>query len=465
MFRFRSIVGRAIALHLAAIVVTSILMPLALYSMLKYAAQDLHERALREQADELVRLIDRAPDGTLQVHLTPRLADLYSSDYRRYSYAVGDKSGHVLISSFPDGRAITRIPPPVDKTFTFSGRYDGTDIFGISEPVEIAGEKLWIEVSQDLAHRDVLIDDIVADFFSRVGWITAPILLVLLAIDVAIIRRALHPVVAASNLVERIGPLHTDLRLPEVSMPREVRPLVHAVNQALDRLEEGFRGQREFTADAAHELRTPLAILRTQIDMIGDRELAKSLRHDVETMSRLVNQLLEMAELDTVVIGRSETADLVAVSAETAAFLAPIAVAQDKRVAVAGARHPILVIGNAEMLGRAVRNLVENALAHTPPRTTVEIEIDPEGAILVSDRGPGVALADREQIFRRFWRRDRRRQGSSGLGLSIVARIAERHGATISVADRAGGGAVFTLAFPGVLAAAQTAQPELAPAK
>ncbi|HXC26525.1 MAG TPA: ATP-binding protein [Stellaceae bacterium] len=465
MFRFRSVVGRAIALNLMAIAVTSIFMPLALYLMLKHAADDLHEHALREQATELVNLIDRGPDGQLRVHLTPSLADLYSPDYARYSYAVGTPDGRVLLSSFADKRSITKTTPPMDAMVTFSGRYDGIEIFGISEPVEIAGERLWVEVSQDLAHRDVLIDDIVADFFTRVGWITAPILALLLVIDVAIIRRAMRPVIAASNLAERIGPLRTDLRLPEADMPREVQPLVHAVNQALDRLDEGFRGQREFTADAAHELRTPLAILRTQIDMIADRELAQSLRQDVENMSRLVNQLLEMAELETFVIDSDETADLVAVATEIAAFLAPIAVANDKRVAVAGVHDPVYVRGNADMLGRALRNLVENALVHTSPQTTVEITIDGHGAITVSDRGPGVPAAEREQIFHRFWRRDRRRQGSSGLGLSIVARIAERHGAAVSVADRPGGGAAFTLKFPQVVAAPESARPELAAAK
>ena len=130
-------------------------------------------------------------------------------------------------------------------------------------------------MSQDLAHRDVLIDDIVADFFTRVGWITAPILLLLLVIDVAIFRRALQPdrrrLDASPSGSARRAPI---CACPKTAMPREVLPLVRAVNQALDRLEEGFRGQREFTADAAHELRTPLAILRTQIDMIADRELA-----------------------------------------------------------------------------------------------------------------------------------------------------------------------------------------------
>jgi signal transduction histidine kinase len=112
-----------------------------------------------------------------------------------------------------------------------------------------------------------------------------------------------------------------------------------------------------------------------------------------------------------------------------------------------------------------VRNLVENALVHTPPGTTVEITVDSRGAITVSDRGPGVPRAEREHIFRRFWRRDRRRQGSAGLGLSIVARIAERHGARVSVGDRTGGGAAFTLSFPTAVGEPMETRRELVPAK
>lgn len=461
----RSVVRRTIALHLIAISITAILMPLALYLMLHRAADDLHERALREQAAELVQLISRGPDGQLQVRMTPRLQELYSADYARYSFAIGEPDGRVLLSSFSTPHAITRTSPPIDRVMPFSGWYDGVHLFGISMPVEIAGEQLWIEVSQDLAHRDVLIDDIVNDFFSRVGWITAPILLVLLAIDVGIIRQTIQPIVGASRLAARIGPSRTDLRLPEAGMPREVLPLVQAVNQALERLEEGFRLQREFTADAAHELRTPLAILRTQIDMIPDADLAQSLRADVENMSRLVNQLLEIAELDTVVVDADETADLVAVSTEIAAFIAPLALSRNRTVAVSGTPGPVLVRGNADTIGRAVRNLVENALAHTPAGTTVEITVEPTGVLRVGDSGPGVPAPDREQIFRRFWRRDRQRTGSAGLGLAIVARIATMYDATISISDNPGGGALFTLRFPTVLAAPREPAPELVAAK
>jgi signal transduction histidine kinase len=465
MFRFRSVVGGTIALHLVAIAVTSILMPFALYLMLQHAAQDLHDRALREQAGEIVHYVTSEADGRLQLKLPAALAELYSEAYGRYAFAVLDETGKVLFSSLSDNRPIVSTAFRGPSVAYFHRRRNGAEIYGVSVPAEATGQKLWVQVSQDLAHRDVLIDDIVADFFTRVGWITAPILLILLAIDVVIFRRALRPVIAASTLAGRIGPARTDLRLPETGMPQEVQPLVHAVNQALDRLDEGFRAQREFTADAAHELRTPLTILRTEIDMIPDRDLARSLRDDVESMTRLVNQLLDMAELETFVVDPEETADLGAVAAEVAAYLAPLALAQSKTVEVNEPNAAVRVLGNADTIGRAIRNLVENALVHTPPETAVEIAIEPAGIVRVSDHGPGVPGSEREFIFRRFWRRDRRRQGSAGLGLSIVARIAEMHHAAIGVDDRPGGGAVFTLTFPRVIAVPAEPERELAAAQ
>ena len=459
--KFRSVVSRIIALHLVAIAVTSICMPLALYMMLNYAAQELHHRALREQAAEILRYLDRGPDGAAQLLLPAALAHFYSEAYGRSAYAVLDPAGRVLFSSVAGNRAITRARPQANPFEYFTLHREGTDIFGVTVTADIGGQPLMLQVSEDLGHRDVLIDDIVAEFFTRVSWITAPILLLLLVIDVVIFRRALRPIIAASALAERIGPARTELRLPERGMPQEVVPLVRAVNQALDRLEEGFRGQREFTADAAHELRTPLAILRTQIDMIADRELAKSLRDDIESMSRLVNQLLDIAELETFVISEGEIADLTTIATDVAAYIAPLALSQHKTVAVTGARHPVLVRGNADTLGRAVRNLVENALVHTAPGTTVEISVAGAGELRVMDRGPGVPSAEREQIFQRFWRRDRRRVGSAGLGLAIVKRIAEMHGATVSVSDRQGGGAIFTIRFPGAIEAAATTERQL----
>jgi signal transduction histidine kinase len=274
-----------------------------------------------------------------------------------------------------------------------------------------------------------------------------PILLVLLITDIAIFRRALRPLREASDIAAEIGPARPGLRLPTKEIPREVRPLVSAVNLGLDRLEEGFKIQRDFTADAAHELRTPLSILRTRIDVLEDTEIREALRHNVEGMAHIVGQLLDIAELDAVAIDPSETADLQSVAAEVAEFVAPLALAQGKDVALSGASEPVWVKGSAEMLSRAIRNLAENAINHTAPGSTVEFVVEDNGKVSVLDQGPGIAEHERKLIFRRFWRRDRRKAGSTGLGLSIVQRIAELHSATITVENRRPNGACFSLQF------------------
>jgi len=116
-----------------------------------------------------------------------------------------------------------------------------------------------------------------------------------------------------------------------------------------------------------------------------------------------------------------------------------------KTIALTGATGPVWVHGNAEALFRAVRNLVENSIRHTPAGVSIEVELTEDGVVRVADDGPGVPESDREAIFRRFWRRDRGSTEGRGLGLAIVSRVAEAHDGSITVEDRPGGGAVFTL--------------------
>jgi signal transduction histidine kinase len=125
-----------------------------------------------------------------------------------------------------------------------------------------------------------------------------------------------------------------------------------------------------------------------------------------------------------------------------------LAIAQGKEISLDAADEPVWVNGNADLLYRAVRNLVENALRHTREGTAVELVVKADGTVTVLDQGPGVHDDDRAFLFRRFWRRDRRRAGSAGLGLSIVRRIAEAHMASITVENRKTGGASFSLRFP-----------------
>jgi signal transduction histidine kinase len=194
----------------------------------------------------------------------------------------------------------------------------------------------------------------------------------------------------------------------------------------------------------AHELRTPLAIMRARVDSLEAGPVRDALRSDLVNMTRTVSQVLDIAELESFVVGDAK-ADLHAVCAEAVGFMAPLAVDMSKTIALTGADGPVWVHGHAEALFRAVRNLVDNAIRHTPSGGSIEVDVSGDGVVRVLDDGPGVPEAERESIFRRFWRRDRTQAESRGLGLAIVARVAETHDGSVTVENRPGGGAVFTL--------------------
>jgi len=447
MISFKSIFARIIFLHVIALVITAIVMPVVLYWFFKWAANDLHDQAMREQARLVSHYLVLRPDGSWALDLPPALEDIYSQAVGRYAYAVIDDTGRVLFSSLKDRSPIFSADPRSSDVAYLETRRGNAAVSGVSLVKEMDGRSVWVQVGEDLAHRDVIIDDIVADFFKRVGWITLPMLLFLLAIDIVIFRRALRPLLNASEMAKKINPNRTDVRLPPEEIPKEILSLEQAVNQALDRLEAGFRMQREFTADAAHELRTPLTILRSRVDTLADRGVSKALHQDIEGMARIISQLLDIAELESFSIDPHEKADLRTICAEVAEFAAPLALAKGKNIALSGSDASVWVNGNPEMLSRAIRNLVENAINYAPPATTVEIVVEGSGMVRVLDEGPGIKEEERALIFQRFWRRDRRRTGNAGLGLSIVQRIADTHAATISVENRPTGGANFSLSF------------------
>ena len=429
---FEALIWRIVFLHIIAIAIVAIFLPLVLFWLLNSEIDHLHRDAMRAQAEVLAERIAVQADGTVTLNLPESLQGLYSEAYGRYQYDIRDADGRLLISSHKKPGVVAA------PSETISGA-------GVSRTID--GRTVQIQVAEDLAHRDVIIDDIVANFFRRVGWITIPILLILLATDIVIFRRAIAPLLKASKEATNIGPARTDIRLPTGKIPREIMPLVTAVNQALDRLEGGFRVQRQFTADAAHQLRTPLAILRTRVETLGDASARGALGADIEGMSRIVSQLLEIAELDTLVLDPEETADLRAVCADVVGSIAPFALAQHKDIALRGTDEPVLIRGNAEMLQRAIFNLAENAIKFTARESAVDVEVRDDGSVQVRDCGPGIAEGEHELIFQRFWRADRARSDGAGLGLSIVRGVVEDHAATIAVENLPDGGAQFTLRF------------------
>ena len=447
MIRFKSILSRIVVLHVIAVVITSVLMSVALSWLLTVAANNIHNEAMAGQAEMINRHLSVSLSGDLSLQLPAHLQGLYSQPYGRYSFAVVDDRGAVLFSSLVDPVTIFPVNAGGPAVQFIEKRKGAAPISGASMRHVIGGRTLYIQAAEDLSNRDVLTDDIVSDFYRNVGWIILPILLVLVGVDIFIFRRALLPLRQASEIAKSIGPSRTDIRLPLKELPGEVRPLVRAINQALDRLDQGFRSQRDFTADAAHELRTPLSVLRARIDMLEDQDGTAPLKRDIDAISHIVGQLLDITELDALEIDENERADLHEACAEVIKSVAPLALRQGREIGLLGVSGPVWVQGNSEMIKRALRHLADNAIKHTPPRTAIEFTIEPNGRVIVSDQGPGVPIDERDHVFRRFWRRDRSKIGSTGLGLPIVRRIAELHGARINLENRPTGGAEFSIQF------------------
>jgi signal transduction histidine kinase len=255
----------------------------------------------------------------------------------------------------------------------------------------------------------------------------------------------LRPLRRLSQLAGNIAPATIDARLPVESAPREVAPLVEAFNAALDRLEAGWRAQRDFSANAAHELRTPLATLRAQVESLLEPDERRAASEEFERLGRLIGQLLSLADAEGGVPGPAARVDLVALSRAVATDMAGPILSSGRSVGFDSASETFAVEGHAGLAETALRNLLENAVRHTPPGAEILVSVDAAGVVRVSDDGPGVAAEIRHRVFERFTRGDPKGSGA-GLGLSIVRQIMERHGGAARLVDTERG-ACFELDF------------------
>jgi signal transduction histidine kinase len=444
--RFGTIVSRIFWLHLVAIGAAALAMTAGIYLLLNAALAGFERHALSEHAAAIADALRADPAGA-RMALSPQLREMYAEGYGGYAFAVVGSDGKALFSSVPGGGALFAADPRRGGPSYFQRPRGPNAFFGASYAERVGGRPVWIQVRQSLENPDVFVDDVVFQFLHQIGWLIAATVALLLAADIFIVQRALAPVREASERAEAIDPARIDVRLPTEALPSEVEPLVVAMNRALDRLEAGFRAQREFTADAAHELRTPLAILRLRADTLADQDAARMIRADVERMGRLVDQLLVITEMETFALSSTDKVDLREIGLEVSSFMAPLAIAAAKYLELDVGEAPVWIRGQGEALVRALRNLVENAIAHTPAGGAVVIAVDADGSVAVSDQGVGVAEHERELIFQRFWRRDRQSAKGSGLGLSIVQRIVAAHGGSITVDSTPSGGARFLLRF------------------
>lgn len=272
----------------------------------------------------------------------------------------------------------------------------------------------------------------------------APVTILLLLLNVYIVRRMLAPLSASAAEVDALDPSRMDTRLSIPPNPREVRALVLAINRALDRLQEAMRTLESFTADAAHEMRTPLSILKLRIDALEPGPIKDRLREDVAAMTRLVNQMLDLAQADTLDAQMNHTVHLSTLVQDVVERMLPMAVARGCDIELID-RGGGSVRGHAEALARVLTNLIDNAIAHSPRDCRVDVIVGPGPRVEVRDRGPGFTPETSEHLFRRFWRGPSPGHAGAGLGLAIAQSILSRHGASIAADNASDGGAVFTV--------------------
>jgi signal transduction histidine kinase len=416
-----------------------------LYLKATRAQSYLEQRALVQQAREISDFIYVGADGAVVLSLPPRLSEAYNSVKSNYRYAVRDEAGRIVAAS---GRGVGPLPALMaGQRRSYEQTSGDTRIVGAAIETTFGQRTFTTQVEQIAPPFRSINAAVFNEFVADGGWLIIVFLLAQLGISVFTVRRGLLPLEALSALAGRINPGSSSIRLPQSGVPQEILPLVGAVNSALDRLDEGMQQQREFTFNAAHQLRTPLTVLAANIDLMKDEVVAAKLRYDIDLMSRIVTQLLLVARLENLNICVDEQVELRSMAREAAENLGPLAISSHKTLEVDAPTTPVFVRGNTRAVVAAVSNLIENALNHSPPGGAVTIRVTPSPSIEVLDSGPGVPQHMREKVFERFWRGETSKEGA-GLGLAIVRRIMRALRGEVSVADAPGGGAKFSLEFP-----------------
>lgn len=297
---------------------------------------------------------------------------------------------------------------------------------------------------------------------TAIGGVLVWLLMVLIAWQVT--RHALKPVNEIVRQVQKIDPLQLSQRLPVGPVDDELARITRTVNQMLDRIEAGYRRERQFTGDASHEMRNPLAKMLAEIDLALSKprdnrhylETVERLRRYVLDMQRLAESLLILARLE----GRLEELpmerfDLADLSVEVVRGLPPHAT-QRVQLELGQSQDPMQVTGHRRLIGVLLRNLLDNALRYSPQDSPVHVRIHRNCAsvrIEVEDHGPGIPAEDRALAFNRFHRLERSRSkqtGGVGLGLSIARAIADVHGTTVTLGSANGSGTLASFTLPSI---------------
>lgn len=375
--------------------------------------------------------IKRDETGQLSVEMTPELVDLRAETPQLWFVAQDDFGRSVSFGSVPQHYA------------SLVGRLSDLSFAQLRDrhpPYQLAA--VARRQTTDIGDLTILGHGALSDLNLTVilasNVIVLPIFVLLaltsLLVTPWIVRRSLSGVRRIAREAEAIDAHTRGRSLSEDEAPREVVPLVSAFNAALRRLDEDHERQRRFLGFAAHELRTPIAVLRSKVESTDSAE-TRSLAGDIQRLATLAEQLLDLQRMEN--DERPECFDLAALVRKAVAELAPLMIASGKTVAVEIATNEP-VLGDPAAIERVVMNLVQNAAEHGGQHIIVRVT---DGGFEVEDDGPGIPPDERERIFEPFYRLRPSATGS-GLGMSLVKEVIARHSGRVDILDAPGGGTI-----------------------
>lgn len=415
------------------------------------------DHGLREEMSDVLSEVGRADsrDGMLQ------WLDRRFGRHQGFDFQITTTDGSRVFVNEGLGDHEMRIPSslPFDHNeFESQERTDAPRWRIVTRKVKGPDGTLVVQIARSLEFYDHEMSELLL-----VLLLTEPLtLLVALGGGYFLARRALAPVDRMTETANRIEAKQLGQRLEIASPDDELGRLANTLNGMLDRLERSFREMQRFTADASHELRTPISVIRTEAEValnqpVNDEDkqhLLSNILEECERLTWITDQLLTLSREDAGITHfRREPVDVGGLATEVAEMMRPLA--DGKRVSLAIATNgQSLVAGDADRLKQIIYNLLDNAIKYTPRAGRVDLAVERAGgmiALAVRDTGIGIAPEHLPHVFERFYRVDKARtraEGGTGLGLSIVESIAAAHGGRVEIQSQPNEGTTVTVSLP-----------------
>ncbi len=451
---------RLAAVYCAVFCLSTVLLEAAAYLSLTSAIDAVIDRELRARADGLEEFLD---DHVARVNRAKLESELASHLALGPQLLQVDEAGGGRVFQSKPLAAVPNLPRPGSSPLIRTARSGGNPIRILAARREIKGRFYDLYLGSDLAVPFEILRR-----FRLLIFLSAPIVLACASLaGYFVSKRALAPVSRLTAAAKSIGAGNLSRRLAEPNSGDELQDLARTLNGMLGRIEDAFRQVTQFTSNASHELRTPVALIRATAEVAllrvngnaeSYREALHRILHESERNSVLLDDMLRLARADsTAGVLALESVELGPQLEEVCERIAPLAGEKNLQLRRSFAPRGLRVRADAGQVRRLWLILLDNAIKYTPPGGAIEVSIgegSPGFAVCeVKDTGVGISEADLPHIFERFYRADKsrgREEGGAGIGLSIAFRIAEAHRASIEVESVSGRGSVFRVILPAV---------------